>query len=130
MSEQDLFPHWADQALQHYDLHEPSITFLGHSENITLQIREALTREQFLFRLHRPRTQTFLGLRQQPDAIQSELYWLDALTHDTAISVPQPVRNRDQALLTLIELSRGDILPCTLLRWVDGQPFPIDGPAA
>lgn len=125
-----LFLNWANQAVRYYDLRRPAVTFLGHSENITFQIHEESTHEQFLLRLHRPRTHTFVGVRQQPDAILSELCWLNALAHDTAISLPQPMHNRHGALITLVQLSEGEVLPCTLLRWVDGDPFPTDGPAA
>src|SRR5262249_10171926 len=90
-----LFLDWASQALRHYDLQAPTISFLGHSENMTFQIRAGSIGEQFLLRLHRPLTHTFAGVRQQPHAIRSELCWLDALARDTAIPVPRPVRNRD-----------------------------------
>jgi len=123
------FLSWADLALQHYQLPTPRVRFLGHSENITFQI-SGPGGARFLLRLHRPVTHTFVGVRQQPDAIRSELHWLDALARETAISVPRPVRNRHGALVTLVQLSQDEVCPCTLLRWVDGDPFPQDGPDA
>jgi Ser/Thr protein kinase RdoA (MazF antagonist) len=125
-----LFLNWANQAVRFYNLRRPAITFLGHSENITFQIHEQSTHEQFLLRLHCPCTHTFVCMRQQPDAIHSELCWLNALAHDTDISVPQPIRNSHGALVTELQLSEDEILPCTLLCWVDGDPFHTDGPAA
>src|SRR5262245_25669800 len=90
------------EALRHYDQDARSVRFIAHSENITFQISEA-GGEQFLLRLHRPLTHTFVGLRQQPDAIRSELRWLEDLAHETAIHVPQPIRNRDGSLVTIAQ---------------------------
>ena len=120
---------WATRALQHYELTTPTVTLLGQSENITFRIDEP-SRKHFLLRLHRPRTHTLAGPRQQPAVIASELRWLDALAHDTAIPVPQPVANRAGEFVTLIPQAAGEPLPCTLLRWVAGSSFPIDGPVA
>jgi len=123
------FLSWADLALQHYRLPTPRVRFLGHSENITFQI-SGPGGARFLLRLHRPVTYTFVGLRQQPDAIRSELRWLEALARETAISVPRPVHNRRGALVTMVQLSPHEVCPCTLLHWVEGDPFPQDGLAA
>src|SRR5437867_1284273 len=68
------FLHWANQAVQRYQLRAPTVRFLGQSENITFQVSQAPAGERFLLRLHRPLTTTFVGVRQQPDAIQSELH--------------------------------------------------------
>src|SRR5262249_10544782 len=107
----------------------PTLIFLGHSDNITFRVDDRATDEQFLLRLHRPRTHTLLGLRQQPLAIQSELQWLEALSQETTILVPQPIRNRDRELVTLLALRESELLPCTLLRWMVGDPFPVEGVA-
>jgi Ser/Thr protein kinase RdoA (MazF antagonist) len=120
------FLRWANDALRHYELHAPSVRFIGHSENITFQISEPAG-GQFLLRLHHPITHTFVGLRQQPDAIRSELRWLEALANETAIHVPQPIRSRDGSLVTMAQVAPDQTCPCTLLRWVEGDPFPQDG---
>jgi Ser/Thr protein kinase RdoA (MazF antagonist) len=106
-----LFLVWARQALQAYDLHAPTVTYLGQSENITFRLAAEPAGARFLLRLHRPRTQAFAGLRQQPAAIQSELAWLSALAQDTAIPVPRPLRNRHGAWVTVLQPAHG---PCPL----------------
>jgi Ser/Thr protein kinase RdoA (MazF antagonist) len=124
------FPDWATQALAHYGLQAPAVTMLGQRENITFRVQDTATGELLLLRLHRPRTHTLAGARQRPDAIESELRWLVALADDTPLCVPQPIHNRSGELVTLLQLGAGETLPCSVLRWVEGEPFPEEGPAA
>jgi Ser/Thr protein kinase RdoA (MazF antagonist) len=121
---------WAHAALGAYTLAGPSLQLLGQRENITFRVTEHARGEAFLLRLHRPRRTTFAGLRQAPTAIAAELVWLEALTRETPLTVPQPIRNRAGALVTLLPVPDAPPLPCTLLRWVEGQPFDPQVPTA
>lgn len=51
-----------------------------------------------------------------PDAIRSELIWLEALSRESDLTVPEPVRNRRGELVTFAGGAA-----CTLLTWVDGE---------
>jgi Ser/Thr protein kinase RdoA (MazF antagonist) len=121
---------WARQALEDFGLPEATPTFIGQSENVTFRVENEDTGEQYLLRLHKPLTQNFLGIRQQPRAIESELEWLEALGRDTAIGVPQPVRNRAGQLVITVTAADYNRTPCTLFRWREGVPLEVNSPEA
>ena len=127
---EDHFVAWARTALTHYPLATSAVRVLGHSENLTFQVVEHEHGATYLLRLHRPSTANFAGLRQQPVAIASELQWLVALRRDTAITVQEPVRNTHGHFVTSITVPAVGRVPCTLLRWVAGEPFDPLAPAA
>lgn len=110
----------AKAILTHYDLPDARSTFLGRSENATFRV-ETSTGETFLLRLH-------IGIDvadyqpgwREPSVIQSELLWLDAIAHDTALTVPQPVQNRSGEWITYFDQAESPIV-CSVLRWVEGN---------
>ncbi|MFM7427088.1 MAG: phosphotransferase enzyme family protein [Elainella sp.] len=117
----------AQVALAQYDLPAVSLTFLGQSQNTSFRI-ETAPGEVFLLRLH-------VGLAadqtpedwRSPEAIQSELLWLDAIAQETDLSVPQPLLNRLGNWVTMVDLDGGPIA-CSLLRWVEGEHLAATGP--
>lgn len=117
---------WAAKALRQYDVRAPTLRLLGHHDTVAFRVSSEASAEEFILRLHRPATQSFLGMRQRPDVIASELLWLDALARGTSLTVQQPIRNGDGKLVTEIELG-ADSLPCTLQRWVEGDSLLPDG---
>lgn len=131
MMQTDTFLNWAKIALTHYNLPQPTVKFIGHSENLTFQIEDHMDSRKFLLRLHMPITENFAGVRQQPLAIKSELCWLEALKKETDITVQQPVRNIGGELVTSIA-SETDIdgLSCSLLGWIEGDVLQPDAPNA
>lgn len=114
------------RALRSYALHAPTLKLLGHHDTVAFHVTSDMTPEGFLLRLHRPVTQSFVGVRQRPDVIMSELLWLEALAHDTDLTIQQPIRNVEGNLVTEIALG-ADSVPCTLLRWVQGDSLLPDG---
>ena len=70
---------------------------------------------RYLLRITRP------GYKD-PDVVQSELVWLDAIAKDTDISVPKPVANKKGDLFTVTSI---DGVPepriCVLFGWVKGR---------
>jgi Ser/Thr protein kinase RdoA (MazF antagonist) len=121
-AERPEYAEWAALAAGHYPLHQPRLTFIRHSENITFRVRDG--RKKYLLRLHKPRTRNLEDLRQQPQAILSELQWMDTLHKEAGIAVPAVIPNRDGELVTLLALSPDEQpIPCSLLSWVDGRSF-------
>jgi Ser/Thr protein kinase RdoA (MazF antagonist) len=116
-------------ALRHYNLVDPAVEFLRLNENLTFRVTTATSREHYLLRLHRSAPSNFLV--QSPASLESELLWLDALARDTAITVQRPVRNRRGRLVTAITpIGESTPLLCSLLTWIDGEPFRQDAPNA
>ena len=114
---------WAMTALTHYDLSTAQATFLRHHENLTFRVADRSQHTTYLLRLHLPSTASFLGLRQSPEALTSELLWLEALNQETALTLPRPVRTSAGAWAAMLQAD-GQTIPCTLLRWVEGDEVP------
>jgi Ser/Thr protein kinase RdoA (MazF antagonist) len=124
------FLRWARSALVQYPLDAANLTFLGHSDNITFRVgdRQGM---QYLLRLHDPVIPYYLGMRQLPEAIASELAWMEALLRQGGIHLQQPVPSTAGDPLVQITIEQGRRLPCTLLTWLDGahfSPAAGDGP--
>ncbi len=113
----------AQQALRAYALAEPQVSFLGHHDTLTFHVVDGLTQAPLLLRLHSPATAALRSPRQQPDMIWSELQWLEALTQETSLLVPRPVRTRAGELFTTLAFEQGTVV-CSLLHWTLGDPFP------
>lgn len=114
---------WAEAALRAYALAEPPVSFLGHHDTLTFHVVDGLTQTPFLLRFHSPATVALRSARQHPDMIRSELQWLEALTQETSLLVPRPVRTRAGELLTTQAFEQGTVV-CSLLHWTLGDPFP------
>ncbi len=129
MAENSLLVKWAIQALACYPIASPSIQFLRHSDNLTFKITQGTDDKKFVLRIHKPFTRNLADLRQQPRAILSELLWMDALAKDAGIPVPPVVRNNAGQLITSVQLSSdGQIVPCSMLGWLDAEPYRPDAP--
>lgn len=79
------------EALRAWPVQVQRLSFLNLSENAVYEVA-AQDGRRYILRLHRPDYQS-------PESIRSELFWLDALTRDTALSVPRPVRSLQGRLL-------------------------------
>lgn len=129
MIENDYLIKWAVQAVACYPIASPSIQFLRHSENITFKITDGKDNKQYVLRIHKPFTRNLADLRQQPRAILSELLWMDALAKEAGIPVPPVARNNAGQLITTVELaSAGQLVPCSVLGWLDAEPYRADAP--
>lgn len=128
-AEIERFTAWAKIALRHYGLVDPAAEFLRLNENLTFRVEAASGRERFLLRLHRSAPSNFLV--QSPASLESELLWLEALARDTDIGVQRPVRNRKGQLVTTIApIGETTPLLCSMLTWIEGEPFQQDRPDA
>ena len=103
----------AEAALDHYDLGPVELRPLVHIENTTFRVDGSDAR--YALRVHRP------GYRSLPE-IRSELMWLDALSRETDIVVPQPIATRDGEMVTTVSVP---LVPearhVVLLHWVEGR---------
>lgn len=120
------FDSLASRALAEYDIEPFSLAFLRHSDNVTYKV-ETPGSDAFLLRLHVPVTNAMGAHGADFDAVYSELLWLEALSEDTELVLQEPVRNRAGALVTQVPTGDGNTaINCSLLRWVDGQPYHRD----
>ncbi len=120
------FDRIAGRALAEYDLQQHTRTFIRHSDNVTFQV-VVPSGEAYLLRIHVPVSWAMGAHGADPAMVRSELQWLDALSRDTDLVLQEPVRNRAGELVTQIPVDEGTApLNCTLMRWVEGQPYHRD----
>ncbi|MGH2518078.1 MAG: phosphotransferase enzyme family protein [Ktedonobacterales bacterium] len=117
-----MYSTWAHSALAQYAIGPSDLTFLRHNDNLTFHVAERDTTQRYLLRIHLPVTESFAGIRQQPAALVSELLWLEALAHDTSLTVQEPVKTTQGNLIATVQASNRNIA-CTVLRWIDGEPL-------
>ncbi len=120
---------WAEMALQQYPLDQPSLCFLGHSDNITFRVEET-GGAQYLLRLHLPVLKYWLGNRQLPEFIASELAWLEALALQGGFAVQKPIHTSAGELVGSVAVDGAEPIPVTLLTWLEGQHFSAAEPGA
>lgn len=96
---------------------EPQL--INYSENHTFLLRVP-GGEAFALRVHRPDYQSIAN-------IESELAWLEALHHQTDLSIPEPVAGRDGKLLQRFTTPSGEIRHAVLFHFIKGkEPSPND----
>ena len=103
----------ARSALQAYPLHGVRLRLLTHFRNTSFRVT-APDGDQYVLRVHHPG-------QNSVEAVRSELLWLTAL-RDDGLSVPEPVQNKEQRLVT-VDTDPGVPEPrlCVLLRWIEGR---------
>jgi len=121
-----LFGDIARRALAAYDLQGHALAFIRHSDNATFKVEKPGS-EPFLLRIHIP-VSTNMGTHgADPEMINSELLWLEALSQDTDLVLQKPVRNQAGELVTRIPMKDSDEpVNCTLLHWLAGEPYHRD----
>ncbi len=58
---------------------------------------------------------------QEKRSVEEELAWLELIVNQQQISVPRPVRNQHQELITVVSTAEGTRLSC-LFEWIEGEP--------
>jgi Ser/Thr protein kinase RdoA (MazF antagonist) len=111
----------AGRALAAYGREDLALAFIQHSENVTFRVQGP--GEAFLLRIHVPVTPAMGAHGASYDAVRSELSWLEALCRDTDLALQEPVRNRQGELVTRVPIGGDRTVNCTLLRWLEGQPY-------
>lgn len=100
-------------ALSHYDLSVARLRILSDGWNTVFRV-DAVDGRRLVLRISYPGKFTAANVR-------SEMMWLEALRRDTDITVPVPVRTRNDDLLTTVMVP-GVPEPrhCVLFGWVPG----------
>lgn len=118
----------ANLALGQYALNKTCVSFLGHSDNITFRVEER-DGPVYLLRLHRPVLSYWVGERQTPELIASELDWLEALADEAGLKLQRPVHTRTGGWVGQVDID-GSPTPVTLLTWLEGAHFSPAAPDA
>lgn len=106
----------AQEALKKYDLEISEMVYLGRSGSVTFRVNTNPEGLNYLMKLHYSES-----VNKTKDVIESELRWLEALSNDTALIVPAPVRNRDNDLITVISCGTEEAVNVTCYHWVEGE---------
>jgi Ser/Thr protein kinase RdoA (MazF antagonist) len=108
---------FARVTLEDYGFHDVSLTLLTQGHNYIFRM-DTPDRGRFVLRVQDER-------RLNDNAALSQLMWLEALSQNSDLVVPEPVRLLDGALFTKAEVEGMDHWKrCVLLRWVEGQECP------
>jgi Ser/Thr protein kinase RdoA (MazF antagonist) len=102
----------AERAVSSYDVPDPSTRLVAHAWNTTYRV-DSGDGKRYLLRVHREPVTSV-------DQIGAELAWLDALSRDTDLLVPQVVRRRD-GRAAAVETAAGASRVCVLFRWISGR---------
>ena len=106
----------ADVALEKFGFNQYRLTFLQHLVNTTFRLD--CNQGRYLVRIHRAKTRT---------AVASELAWLEALAHETTVSVQIPQRSLDREMIVAgKQVGVPACYPVTVLSWLDGRILPQD----
>lgn len=102
----------AQNALPVYGLSEAHLERLSYVNNAVFAVKTGDSK--FVLRLHRH------ALRR-PEAIESELLWLDAISHNTRLHVPRPVRTQTGTWLGKVSVEGIETpLNVTMFVWIEG----------
>jgi Ser/Thr protein kinase RdoA (MazF antagonist) len=115
----------AQAALDAYGLAGARLTFIRYSGNGVYRVDDPkpasskgrtspYVENRYALRLHQPDYQV-------DQAIRSELEWLAALSRDTALAIPEPVRTLAGDLSVEVQIPGVPRRRCSLLRWMKGR---------
>lgn len=101
-------------ALENYDLDVRRVSLVTNEMNGIFRIDTAAG-SRYILRICFPQMHS-------PGEIRSEMMWLAALRRDTDLIVPQPLTNRDGALVTTVEAPGvPEARHCVVFGWVKGK---------
>lgn len=98
------------------------MTFIRHGDAITYQVTAANS-EKFLLRIHVPVTSAMGAHEESFAMLNSEVTWLLALGQETNLILQKPIQNRSGKWVTGLPQEDGSTIHCTLLSWIDGNPY-------
>lgn len=109
----------AQEALNHYPITYKSIEFIGQSANTIYKITD-LENNVYSLRVHRSKSETLESIWTDQKVIRSEMVWLHALTLETDVTLPSPLKNIHEEFITNVDNTK-----CTLVNWVEGEQKPF-----
>lgn len=108
----------AAAALERYGLKARRLTAMPTYHNAVYRVTTA--DGDFSLRLHRPDTGQN-DLTWFANYVRSELVWLQAISRDTKLAVPQPMMTGAGELVTLVTTDEDGPVVCSVLRWMKGR---------
>lgn len=122
-------------ALALWGLESCESSIVRHNENLACRVTDpkneagsasghkgATDSSGYLLRICLPKTSGWVGLQQDPDALMSELAWMEALRRDTGAALQKPVLSlAGKELESVTHPLTGKDIPCMLLTWLDGE---------
>lgn len=108
----------AEEALAQYPVACESLEFISRSASAVYRVTDAAG-GRYVLRLHVSASGTLEEYWTAPEAIRSEMVWLEALGREPGLTAPAPVKNSRGEWVTF-----ADGAACTLLTWVDGEQRP------
>lgn len=105
----------AQHALAQYDINVVSVSPVAQSGAAVFKIEDNRGL-LYSLRVHIPKSTTLEKIWTRQDVLDSELVWLDALNHDTSLTIPVPKCNQQGSYVTQV-----DDVYCTILSWVAGE---------
>ncbi len=106
----------AEAVMSQFGLDAAQITPLLYTHNAVFAVQAG--EQKYTLRLSRPGSRSDAGLR-------SELAWLEAISRETKLCVPRPLRTQSGEHLALTKVEGLDEpLRCTLLGWIEGAFIP------
>ena len=121
-TEQESIDRLARAALAPYDVAaDADVNLVNVSENYTYRVDDPASGRSYALRLHRP------GYHS-PEAIESELMWIDALRADGVVDSVVAVAARDGRRVTQASLPDVEERNVVLFEWAPGAPPDPDAP--
>lgn len=111
------------KVLEEYHLNEYRLEFIGQSANVIYRVIESDSTRRYVLRIPESASQEFEEVWSTKASIQSEVTWLEALTKESELFVPEPIYNKNNKLITEVRYDN-KILNCTLLSWIEGEQKP------
>jgi Ser/Thr protein kinase RdoA (MazF antagonist) len=100
-------------------------SFIRQGDSATYKLERAGS-ETYLLRIHVPVTGAMGAHGADVRSVRSELLWLEALNRETDLTLPEPVRTEHGRLVARVALEGRERINCTLLKWVEGEPYHRD----
>jgi Ser/Thr protein kinase RdoA (MazF antagonist) len=113
----------AQEAVAQYDLLEPELKFLQHSDTVSYKV-ETEPGDNYLLSIHVPITQEMGNHGADEANVRSSLQWLEALCRETDLVLQTPKRNKSGELVTRIwSLSERRRVNCSMRAWLPGSLY-------
>lgn len=101
---------------------DASLALIAHGLSLTHRVEASSG--AYLLRVHSPRFVFEDPAFDAAEVIEGECAWLRALSDETELVVQEPVPSPTGGyVLTLPRSDDGGEVPCTLLRWIEGEHF-------
>lgn len=109
----------AKEALKHYPIQAISVDLVGQSANLVFRVVDVL-QHSYSLRFHESKSETLESYWTDPEVINSEMVWLQALLEEADLVTPTPYKNSKGEFVTDV----GGV-KCTLIEWVEGEQKPF-----